>query len=175
MFICLRFGYCNFTHSNISVKKGNLSLKLYFNQCRKGWNASVIFERNFCKQKIHISIISDNFLELVWLAKGALEVIFFRSLSHILLKNRKNCYMQTFRNRGSFIKHVDRNFDFLDPAPPLWTILLYNAYVVIWTFGKPPLPPAKSTWFMNAPRVVSNWSGPFFGSKKTLTKSTQTP
>ena len=28
---------------------------------------------------------------------------------------------------------------FLTP-PPLWTILLNRAYVVIWTFGKPPSP-----------------------------------
>ena len=40
---------------------------------------------------------------------------------------------------------------FLTPPPPLWTILLNKAYVVIWTFGKPPLPPAMSTWFMNDP------------------------
>ena len=30
--------------------------------------------------------------------------------------------------------------DFFDPPPPLWTILLNRAYVVIWTFGKPPSP-----------------------------------
>ena len=29
---------------------------------------------------------------------------------------------------------------FLTSLPPLWTILLNNAYVVIWTFGKPPSP-----------------------------------
>ena len=40
---------------------------------------------------------------------------------------------------------------FLTPLPPLWTILLNKAYVVTWTFGKLPLPPAMSTWFMNTP------------------------
>ena len=35
---------------------------------------------------------------------------------------------------------MDRNLDFLTPLPPLWTILLNEAYVVIWTFGKPSLP-----------------------------------
>ena len=54
-------------------------------------------------------------------------------------------------NLGSFIDYVDRNLDFLTPSPPLWTILLNKAYVVIWTFGNPPLPPAMSTWFMNVP------------------------
>ena len=29
---------------------------------------------------------------------------------------------------------------FFDPLPPLWTILLNRAYVLIWTFGKPPSP-----------------------------------
>ena len=38
------------------------------------------------------------------------------------------------------INHVDRILDFFDPPPPLWTILLNRAYVVIWTFGKPPSP-----------------------------------
>ena len=51
---------------------------------------------------------------------------------------------------GSFIHHVDRNLDFFDPPPPLWTILLSKAYVVIRIFGKPP-PPAMSAWLMNAP------------------------
>ena len=45
---------------------------------------------------------------------------------------------------------MNRNLYYFDPLPPLWTILLYKAYVVIWTFGKPP-PPAMSTWFMNDP------------------------
>ena len=51
----------------------------------------------------------------------------------------------------SFINHVDRFLDIFDPPPPLWTILLNKAYVVTWTFGKLPLPPAMSTWFMNDP------------------------
>ena len=29
---------------------------------------------------------------------------------------------------------------FLTPIPPLWTTLLNKAYVVTWTFGKPPSP-----------------------------------
>ena len=36
------------------------------------------------------------------------------------------------------MNHVDRNLDFFDP--PLWTILFNKAYVVKWTFGKPPSP-----------------------------------
>ena len=40
-----------------------------------------------------------------------------------------------------------------DPPPPLWTILLNKANVVTWIFGKLPLPPAMSTWFMNALRL----------------------
>ena len=36
------------------------------------------------------------------------------------------------------------------------TILLIKAYVVTWTFGKLPLPPDMSTWFMNAPYQISN-------------------
>ena len=37
-----------------------------------------------------------------------------------------------------FINHVDRFLDIFDtPFPPLWTILLNKAYVVIWTSGTP--------------------------------------
>ena len=46
---------------------------------------------------------------------------------------------------------MDKFLDIFDPPPPLWTISLNKAYVVTWTFGKLPLPPAMSTWFMNAP------------------------
>ena len=35
---------------------------------------------------------------------------------------------------------MDRFLDFFEPPPPLWTILLNKAYVVIWTFGIPPPP-----------------------------------
>ena len=35
---------------------------------------------------------------------------------------------------------MDGILDIFDPLPPLWTILLNKAYVVIWTFGNPPLP-----------------------------------
>ena len=35
---------------------------------------------------------------------------------------------------------MDRFLEIFDPLPPLWTILLNKAYVVIWTFGIPPPP-----------------------------------
>ena len=41
---------------------------------------------------------------------------------------------------GSSINHVDRFLNIFDPLPPSWIILLNKAYVVIWTFGKPPSP-----------------------------------
>ena len=46
------------------------------------------------------------------------------------------------------------------PLPPLWTIFLNNAYVVIWTFGQPPF---MSTWFMDDPIGIlhfrDHWTG----------------
>ena len=47
---------------------------------------------------------------------------------------------------------MDRNLDFFDPPPPLWAILLNRAYVVIWSFGKPPSP-AMSTWRFTFPLI----------------------
>ena len=48
-------------------------------------------------------------------------------------------YVVAHHTKGLFINHVDRNLDFYDPPlPPLWTILLNRAYVVIWTISKPP-------------------------------------
>ena len=44
-------------------------------------------------------------------------------------------------HKGSFINHVDRNLDFFDPTPPLWTILLNRAYLAIYTYiWLPPSP-----------------------------------
>ena len=51
--------------------------------------------------------------------------------------------------KGVIHKPCGQKFGVFEPPPPLWTILLNKAYVVIWTFGKPPSP-AMSTWFMNA-------------------------
>ena len=49
--------------------------------------------------------------------------------------------------------HVDRNLDFFDPPPPLWTILLIRVYVVIWT------------WFVNAPLLQFSSYERIFWSK----------
>ena len=47
-------------------------------------------------------------------------------------------------NSGSFINHVDRNLDTFDP--PLLCINMDN-----W---QTPLPPAMSTWLVNAPSTL---------------------
>ena len=54
--------------------------------------------------------------------------------------------------KGSSINHVDNFLEIFKPLPPLWTILVYMAYVILWNFGKAPSPPlAMSTWLMNDP------------------------
>ena len=42
--------------------------------------------------------------------------------------------------KGPSINHVNSFLDIFDPPPPLTTILLNKAFVVIWIFGKPPTP-----------------------------------
>ena len=59
------------------------------------------------------------------------------SMMSLPCPSRASDYQVSLYSKGSFINHVDRNLDFLTPLPPLWTILLNRAYVVIWTFGKP--------------------------------------
>ena len=60
-------------------------------------------------------------------------------------------FVQKYSMLGAIHKPCGQIFGHFNPPPPLWTILLNKAYVVIWTLGKLPLPPAMSTWFLNDP------------------------
>ena len=59
---------------------------------------------------------------------------------------------------------MDIFLDIFDPPPPLWTILLNKAYVVICTYGKPPspLPCPHGLWMPPHYKCV------FYYSKQTL-------
>ena len=52
-----------------------------------------------------------------------------------------------------FINHVDMFLDIFDPLTQLLGTILFNkAYVVVWTFGTPPSPPAcHVNMVMNVP------------------------
>ena len=52
---------------------------------------------------------------------------------------------------------MDRCLDIFDPLPPLWTISLNKAYVVTWTFGKLPLPPAYPHGLWMPPYQYDIW------------------
>ena len=51
---------------------------------------------------------------------------------------------------GVIHKPHGQNFEYFDPPPPSWSLLLNKAYVIKWSFGYPP-PHQLSTWFMNDP------------------------
>ena len=68
--------------------------------------------------------------------------------------------------QGSSINHMVKILGIFDPLPPSWSLLLNNAYVIKWSFGKPP-PPQLSTWFMDvflvhAWRAIMWWASPWF-------------
>ena len=53
-------------------------------------------------------------------------------------------------DKGGSLNHVDDFWDFFDPPPPMWIILLNKGYVLMWIFREPPSP-WSSTWFMDVP------------------------
>ena len=90
---------------------------------------------------------------LYFLKTGFVIRNLFKSLDVFIQTNALlNAFNVKYASKGSSINHVDSFWTF-GPSPFV-DHLLNKAYVVIWTFDKPPLP-TMSTWLMNAPLIYN--------------------
>ena len=90
----------------------------------------------------------------------SLKVVTILTLLHFFWKELIFCTLHTSGFIHEPCGHIFGHFYL--PPPSLWS----KAYLVIWTFGKPPsIPPTMFTWFMNLPL----WWG-YYLENKALNK-----